>query len=328
MFLERVYEGKNDIGRWIAMIIIVAVISQFVGAIPLRTMIFLKMSDNPDLEPHPENPFDLSAYDISPIAGMALMIIPFIFGLIMLLILIKPIHERPMLSMITGHRFFRWKKFFWGAGVWFGLLAVYYIFATVTGTQKIELQFNPSVLILLAVVSLLLLPLQTGFEEVLFRGYLMQGFARIFKYKWLALLFTALIFGGLHLFNPEVREYGTLIVLPQYIWFGIFFGVCTILDEGLELAWGVHAINNVFLSIFFTQDASALPTPAMYRITDFDPLADLIALLTLSVVFIFLARRKFQWPAWNYLFTKISQPEKVEEDFTDPVEDEYNEYNE
>lgn len=328
MFLEKVYEGKNDIGRWIAVIVILLIITQFVGGLPLGIMIFLKMSDNPDIEPNPENLMDLSAYDISPITGLTLMIIPFALGLITLLLLIKPIHERPMLSVITGNSSFRWKKFFWGAGVWFLLLSSYAVFASITGIQKVKLQFDPSTIYMLAAVSVLLLPFQTGFEEVFFRGYLMQGFAKIFKYRWIPLIITALIFGSLHFFNPEVKEYGAAIVMPQYIWFGVFFGICVLMDEGIEMAWGVHAINNIFLSVFFTQDSSTLQTPALYRITDFSPLFDLIALFTLSVIFIFIARQKFKWPEWNYLLTKIDKPENKEEDLSEYIEDEYDEYDE
>ena len=328
MFLEKVYEGKNDIGRWIAMIVIVAIASQFVGSLPLSLLMSLKMLDNPDLQPNPENLMDLSAYDISSITGLALMIIPFALGLFMLLILMKPIHERPMLSVITGHFSFRWKKFFWGAGVWLLLLSAYAFFSSVTGIQKIELQFDPATFFTLTAVSVLLLPFQTGFEEVLFRGYLMQGFAKIFKYKWIALILTALIFGSLHFMNPEVKEYGAAIVMPQYIWFGVFFGICALMDEGLKLAWGVHAINNIFLSVFFTQNSSTIQTPALFRITDFSPLFDLIALFTLSIIFIFVAWHKFKWPEWRYLLARIDKPVPTEEDLQEFIEDEYDEYEE
>lgn len=328
MFLEKVNQGKNDIGRWIAMIVILLIVSQLIGGIPLWIMIFLKMSDNPDLVPNPENLMDLSAFDISPITGLAFLIIPFILGLVTLLILIKPIHERPMLSLITGHSSFRWKKFFWGVGVWLLLLSVYAVFATITGIQKVELQFDPATFLTLAAVSVLLLPFQTGFEEVLFRGYLMQGFAKIFKYRWIPLIITSLIFGSLHFVNPEVKEFGTAIVMPQYIWFGVFFGICALMDEGLELAWGVHTINNIFLSIFFTQDSSAIQTPALYRITEFNPLFDLIALFTLSIIFIFVARHKFKWPEWHYLLAKIDKPDIKEEDISEFIENEYDEYDE
>jgi len=325
MFLEKVYQGKNDIGRWIAMIVILLVVTQVIGGIPLGIMIFLKMADDPDLIPNPENSLDLSAYGIPPVTGLVLMIIPFVIGLFTLLFLMKPIHERPYLSVITGYLSFRWKRFFWGAGLWLILLTLYIIIATATGFQKIELQFDPGTLFSLALVSILLLPLQAGLEEVFFRGYLMQGLAKIFKNKWSPLVITALIFGGLHYFNPEVKEYGAAIVMPQYIWFGVFFGICVLMDEGLELAWGVHAINNVFLSVFFTQDSSALQTPALYRITEFSPLFDLFALFFLTVIFIIIAHRKFKWPEWRYLLTAIDHPEPAEEELSGFEEEEYDE---
>ena len=328
MFLEKVFQGRNEIGRWVAMIVILLIVTQIVGGIPLGIMIFLKRMDNPELVPNPENLMDLSAYEIDPITGFALMLIPFVLGLVALLLLMKPIHERPMLSVITGHSSFRWNNFFWGAGVWLVLLSAYAFFATSTGIQKVELQFDSTTFFTLIVVSLLLLPFQTGFEEVLFRGYLMQGFAKIFKYRWVPLMITALIFGSLHFFNPEVKEYGAAIVMPQYIWFGVFFGICALMDDGLELVWGVHAINNIFLSVFFTQDSSALQTPALYRITEFSPLFDLISLFFLSAIFIFVARHKFKWPDWHYLLEKIDSPVQKEEDLSAFIEDEYDEYEE
>ncbi len=328
MFLEKVYEGKSDIGRWIAMLVILIIITQFVGGIPLGIMIFLKMSDNPDLEPNPENLLDLAAYDISPITGLVLMLIPFILGMITLLLLMKPIHERSLLTLITGYSSFRWKRFFWGALVWLILMIIYEGFAVLTGLQTAEFQFNPATLITLAVLSVLLLPFQAGFEELIFRGYLMQGFAKIFKYRWVALIITAILFGSLHFMNPEIKEFGAAIMMPQYIWFGIFFGICALMDEGLELAWGVHAINNIFLSVFFTQDSSSLQTPALYRITDFNPLTDLVSLVILTLVFIFFARLKLNWPEWNYLLAKIDKPVNKEGDISDYIEDEYDEYTE
>ena len=328
MFLEKVFQGRNETGRWVAMIVILLIATQIIGSIPIGIMIFLKTMDNPDLVPNPENLMDLSAYEIPPITGFALMIIPFVLGLVTLLLLMKPIHERPMLSVVTGHSSFRWKKFFWGAGVWLVLLSAYAFFAAATGIQKVELQFDSTTFFKLITVSVLLLPFQTGFEEVLFRGYLMQGFAKIFKYRWVPLMITALIFGSLHFFNPEVKEYGAAIVLPQYIWFGVFFGICALMDDGLELAWGVHAINNIFLSVFFTQDSSALQTPALYRITEFNPLFDLISLFFLSAIFIFVARHKFKWPNWHYLLENIDQPNQKEEHLSDFIEDDYDEYEE
>ncbi len=325
MFLERVYEGRNDIGRWIAMIVIVLFIWQIIGVVPLGILIALKMAENPDLETNLENPLDFLSYDISQTTGFVLMMIPFILALIAMWILMNPIHERPMLSAITGHSRFRWKRFLWGAATWGILLTFYAVFATITGIQKIIFQFDPSTLFTLAAVSLLLIPLQTGFEEVFFRGYLMQGFAKILKYRWLPLLITSLIFGAIHFANPEVKASGALITMPQYIWFGIFFGVCVLMDEGLELAWGIHLINNLFLSVFFTQDSSAIQTPALFRITNINPLFDLFSLFAFSIIFIFVAHKKFKWPAWNYLLAKIGEPGTDDEKLSEFIDDEYDE---
>ncbi len=325
MFLERVHEGKNDIGRWVAMVVILFIVTQLVGGIPLWITIFLKMLDNPDLVPNPVNHFDLSSYGINPLEGFTLMVIPFVLGFFALLLLIKPIHERPWLSVFTGHLSFRWKRFFWGAGVWLLLLTVYAVIATITGIQKIEFQFNRDTFFSLIILSLMLLPFQTGFEELVFRGYLMQGFGLLFKYRWATLLITSLLFGGLHYFNPEVTEFGAWITMPQYIWFGIFFGACALMDGGLELSWGVHTINNIFLSVIFTQDSSALQTPALYKITEFNPTVDLIVLFALTLIFMFWARRQFRWDSWRYLLAKIGPHENLKDEGED-FPSEYDEY--
>jgi len=325
MFLDQGNEGKNDIGRWFAMFIVVLVVSQLIGSMPLQFMISSRLAQNPSLHTNPENHLDLSAFDIGPITCFILLMIPFVLGLVSMLLMVKPIHERPMLSVLTAHPSFRWKKFFWGAKVWLILIAAFSLIATITGFQRVTLQFNPGTFLSLLGFSLLLIPFQAGFEEVLFRGYLMQGFSGLFKYKWLTLLVTSLIFGGLHYFNPEVKESGALIILPQYILIGIVFGVCTMMDEGIELAWGMHAINNIFLVVFITQDSSALQTPSLFRITEFNPVFELIELFGVSIVFLLIAHHRLHWPEWTNLLAKVDFSASEKYNISDNQDDEYKE---
>ncbi len=192
-------------------------------------------------------------------------------------------------------------------------------------SRKLNCSFSQDTFFSLIILSLILIPFQTGFEELLFRGYLMQGFGLLFKYRWATLLITSLLFGGLHYFNPEVTEFGAWITMPQYIWFGIFFGICALMDGGLELSWGIHSINNIFLSVVFTQDSSALQTPALYKITDFNPTVDLVVLLVLTLIFMLFASRQFGWDSWSYLLAKIDPPENLDDEEADfPAE--YDEY--
>jgi uncharacterized protein len=40
-----------------------------------------------------------------------------------------------------------------------------------------------------------------------------------------------------------------MTMMPQYVFFGIVFAVLTMIDDGIEIAIGAHAANNIFLSV-------------------------------------------------------------------------------
>jgi hypothetical protein len=155
------------------------------------------------------------------------------------------------------------------------------------------------------VISILLIPFQASFEEVLFRGYLMQGFAAMLKNRWFPLVMTSILFGLMHAFNPEVKEFGFLTMMPQYILFGLIFGVITIMDDGIEAAMGAHTANNIFLCIMVTTKSSALQTPALYEQTTIYPWTEFKGLLITGVVFIFILSRILNWKKISTLFEKI-----------------------
>jgi len=123
----------------------------------------------------------------------------------------------------------------------------------------------------------------------------MQGAGAWFGNKWLPLIITSLLFGLMHGFNPEVKDFGFWIMMPQYVLFGLVFGILTIFDDGIELAMGAHAANNVFLSIFITHKSSALQTAAVFEQKDVYPWADFLSLLLVSVLFISLMGILNKW---------------------------------
>jgi membrane protease YdiL (CAAX protease family) len=79
----------------------------------------------------------------------------------------------------------------------------------------------------------------------------MQGFANLARDKWFPLLMTSVIFGGMHIFNPEVSKIG-YIILVYYIEHRIV-GIVTLMDEGMELALGFHAANNLVGALLIAQ---------------------------------------------------------------------------
>jgi len=157
-------------------------------------------------------------------------------------------------------------------------------------------------LLILALISITLIPFQSTFEEVLFRGYLMQGIGAWTRSKMIPLLISSLMFGLMHSFNPEIKEFGFWLMMPQYVIFGLIFGLVTVLDNGIELAMGAHAANNIFLSVLLTQKASALQTPAMYVQNEVYPVNDLISLIAIAILFVVLLSYIYGWN-WRESFT-------------------------
>jgi membrane protease YdiL (CAAX protease family) len=154
-------------------------------------------------------------------------------------------------------------------------------------------------------ISVLFIPFQAAFEEIMFRGYLMQGFATLVKNRWFPLIMTSVLFGLLHAFNPEVKEFGFFTMMPQYIVFGLIFGIVTILDDGIEAAMGAHTANNIFLCIMVTSQSSSLQTPALYQEYTTHPWPELAVLTFSGIVFILILKMIFRWNKMSLLFEKI-----------------------
>jgi membrane protease YdiL (CAAX protease family) len=55
----------------------------------------------------------------------------------------------------------------------------------------------------------------------------------------------------MHFGNPEIDKLGPLLMV-SYVSMGFFFGIITLMDEGLELALGYHAGNNLLISLLVT----------------------------------------------------------------------------
>ena len=270
--LESTFTGKNSFWRYIVMIAAVLIVANTIGALPLLLSVALKSASNPEVFSQiSANPNDFSVLGLEPNIGLIMMLIPFITGLFAFILLVKPLNNRTFKMTINGTGKIRWNRFFISAAVWLILSALYLFFYLKIDPANFTINNKTSSLIVLTVVSVLFIPFQAAFEEVLFRGYLMQGFAALLKNRWFPVIMTSILFGLLHAFNPEVKEYGFLTMMPQYIIFGLIFGIVTILDDGIEASMGAHTANNAFLCIMVTNKSSALQTPALFEQQNYFP---------------------------------------------------------
>ena len=162
--------------------------------------------------------------------------------------------------------------------------------------------------VILFLIAIVLVPLQTSAEELFFRGYLMQGFGQVFKHRIFPLLITSLMFGLMHFGNPEIDKLGPLLMV-SYVSMGFFFGIITLMDEGLELALGYHAGNNLLISLLVTADWTAFQTNSLFLDVS-TPNVYMLAFMQLPMLLILLAL--FSWKyGWNNWRQRLISSPKV-----------------
>jgi len=225
--------------------------------------------------------------EASPLA-FALFLLTFPFGLIALYLGQKFVHKRTLLSLHSAASKFRWMRVFQGFFLTWIVLGAFAFGAQALGIIEVQYVFDGGRFWIFAAVSLLFIPFQAATEEIVFRGYFVQGLTHLLKSKWAAFAITSFAFMALHLSNPEALEgaaSGTLpIVMSGYFFFG--FAMCLIvwIDDGLETAIGIHAGNNCFAGIIMNYENSVLPTPSIF-LTGTDPVKDSIStVLVLSAL--------------------------------------------
>jgi hypothetical protein len=127
----------------------------------------------------------------------------------------------------------------------------------------------------------------------------MQGFGVLFKNALMPLILTSVIFGLLHGFNPEVQKLGQGIMV-YYIGTGLMFGICTLMDEGTELALGMHAANNIVAALIVTSDWMVFQTDALL-IDISEPSLSTETFIPVFVVYpivLLIFSKKYGWKNW------------------------------
>lgn len=304
MFIQQAFKYQHEFWRYIVgvLIVIVAVIA---GQIPLGVAIMLKggyeiveMTENEMLQVLDSN------------LSLFLLLLTFAVGLAALFVVVRILHSQPIKALTTTRKKVDWGRFFFG----FGLIAIFSTVVTLgdyfTNPEDYIFNFQPTPFFIMLVIALVMIPLQTSFEEYLFRGYLMQGVGTLVKNRWFPLVLTSLIFGGLHFFNPEVTKLGNIIMI-YYIGTGFLLGIMTLMDEGLELALGFHAGNNLITAVLVTADWTAFQTNSLLKDVS-EPSAGWDVIIPVAVVypiFLYIMAKKYGWKDWkNKLFGKVEKP--------------------
>jgi len=301
MFIEQGIKKENDFWKYIVGSIAV-IIASFIGQLPLVVVVFSQAISKGEM---PTTQEDLMKY-LNSNLSLFLMLLSFAFALGTLYFIIKYFHKQTFLSVTTSRSNVDWSRIFFSFGIWTAFTVLSTVAMFYLEPKEMIWNFKPVPFLILFLISVIMIPIQTSTEEYIFRGYLMQGFGNLAKNRWFPLLLTSVIFGGMHYFNPEVEKMGNLIMV-YYIGTGLFLGIITLMDEGMELALGFHAANNMIGALLVTSDWTVLQTNSIFKDIS-DPSVGFDILLPVVVVFpivLYIFNKKYHWNNWKEKLTGI-----------------------
>lgn len=208
---------------------------------------------------------------------------------------IRFVQLKSLSSVISSAYGIRYKRILFSFSVWALLVGCGVVTDMFINSSAYTFNFNLKGFILSTLIIITLVPVQSLLEELFFRGLLLQGLAQLFKNGIIPLILTSAFFGMAHISNPEVKQFGTAIMLSYYISFGLFMGAITLIDEGLELAIGIHIANNVLGSILVSDKHSVIRNYALFESADTSAEFDLWAWFIMAAIALAAFWIKYRW---------------------------------
>jgi len=328
MYIRQLLNESTD--RWIIFLklfftLIITFLLTMIFSIPHAIAIFRKMltdaganlsSIESILSVFPQIESELSTMSVASQMqvlesnlNLFLMLLGFIGMFLGIILCNKFLNGNTFLSLTTSRKRIDFNRVFFSFSLW-GLISLFMIIlGYFMFPENYEINFNLEPFLILAIIVILLLPIQTSAEEYVFRGYMMQNLGLITRNRWFPLIASSLAFGLLHGANPEIEKFGN-IVFVFYIGSGLFAGIMTLMDEGMELALGWHAANNMIAALLITADWTALQTHSVLKdISNPEsmPLTDvLIPVLFFFPLVLYIFSKKYKWRNWkDKLFGQI-----------------------
>ncbi len=312
MYIAQAYKGLHEWWRYIIGVVL-AIAGVFVFSAPHLIALWIEtLNGNVDPSRMHDANYIMSLFESN--LNLVFVLLPFVGGLLALLLAVKYLHNQSFKHLTTTRKKIDWKRFWFIFFLW-GIVSSSFVLIDYYFTpEDYVLNFKLQPFIILSIIAIALVPLQTSFEEYLFRGYLMQGIGIIAKNKWIPLLITSLVFGLLHIANPEVEKLGYVIMI-YYIGTGLMLGIITLMDEGMELALGFHAANNLFTALLVTADWTAFQTHSIFKdMSDPETMGLMEIFVPVFVVFpilLFILSKKYKWTNWkDKLFGNVVEPPK------------------
>ena len=301
-FFAAASTGLTQWWRWVLGVIVAVFIWQIATLVLVLIPGFACIGTDADIDsPWLQCPGGALSTGIIP--EFVVVNLGFLVGLIGIWIVVRRLHKKSLTQATTGRASFDYSRFLYAALVGLCVIIVNTLaYRFILGVEVTFQSFNLWVYLPFVLIALVLTPIQASFEEVLFRGYIMQGLSLLTRNRLVLALVTAVLFAAPHLLNPEPLAYGFAFYILNIVSFGIVYATLTLLDGGIELAAGCHAINNLFLGVIANPDVSALATPSLFAVNLSQ--APLLAVYFVDVfslvVILVILNMKYKWFAYPW----------------------------
>ncbi|WP_318344814.1 CPBP family intramembrane glutamic endopeptidase [Flagellimonas baculiformis] len=300
MYIEQVYKGNEGLWKYLVLPL------GFIGFMVYNYIV--TVNSNIDIEVMMQKLIERVGSNMV----LIILLAPLVAGFFVVLGWTVFVHQQSITALTTSRKRIDWKRIFFAFGLWSVITIVLTGIDIYSSPEDYVLNFDLMKFIPLAIIAILLIPLQTSFEEYLFRGHMMQGLGLAVRNRWLPLVVTSTLFGLMHIANPEVEKLGYSLLI-YYIGTGFFLGILTLMDEGLELALGFHAANNLITALLVTADWTAFQTNSIYKDIS-EPELGWDAIMPVFVVFpilLFIFSKVYKWKNWkDRLFGRVLSKEE------------------
>ncbi|MBK8623635.1 MAG: CPBP family intramembrane metalloprotease [Saprospiraceae bacterium] len=322
-FFSHSHKGNNAWHLYLIGVLF-ALGGYFVGQLPLTAVLVYQVSTRTDLGPDDINGLqenmDFTKFGLDTNTGFLLMILMFVFAMLGLYAAVR-MQKKSFITLITPKSSIDYQKILMGFLLWTVMIILSEAVTWYMDPAQYTFRFSASSFIPLLMIAIFLLPIQTSFEELFFRGYLMQAFGLGTKNKLLALGITSLLFALMHGMNPEIEKFGLGTMMFYYISAGAYLGLITLMDDSLELALGVHAATNILGATLITYEGSVLQTDTLFMVSEIKPWMMIVAFYISAIIFYVICSKKYHWKPLTYLLEPIEDVGIKQED---PVDNKQN----
>lgn len=281
-FVDLARQGENAWWRYLASILLIVFGWLAVSILLVVVTVAIVMLDD-----NPATVINLNTGQfegVDPIIMLGVSLFGSLPLIAALFVAVRFIHQRPFLTLITTRPRIDLKRIGLGFGFFLILVIAASLIEALLFPGRYQVTWDAKEFLKFVPFALVLVPIQTTAEELLFRGYLLQSVGLATGRPIIAATISSLLFMVLHLANPEVQV--DLLLLPAYYFgVGLVLALVTLRDNRLELAIGAHTAINLFVFLFANYVGSVLSSPAVFTVSELDPQYALVSFAVMGILF-------------------------------------------